>query len=197
MPGVSGSGAEFADQPPTIAMPAWVGWTLVLLGVGSFVPDVIVPVHLRFLVSLNIAGLVLGSFGVALLVGRVTVLGNMLVERGLINSRTVALDRLSYVGALNLRGGVPRWKLRLRDQAGNWCDISFDGCPVASRMRMLAAIEPWVKASGVRYDGPVESALAGNLWWPLDKELARQEEQWRRKAHSARPRGMPGAHQRR
>jgi hypothetical protein len=197
MPGVTDSGAEFADQPPTIAMPAWTGWTLVLLGVGSFVPDVLVSADLRDLVGLNIFGLVLGSFGVALLAGRVTVLGNMLVERGLISSRTVALDRLSYVGAFNVRGRVPHWKLRLCDQAGNRCDISFDGFPVAARMRMLAALEPWVKGSGVRYDGPVESALAGNLWWPQDKEHAREQEEWRRKVHSSRPRGMPGAHERR
>jgi hypothetical protein len=197
MPGVTDSGAEFADQPPTMAMPGWAGWTLVLLGAGSFVPDVIVSAPVRFLASLNISGLVLASFGVALLAGRVTVMGNTLVERGLIVSRTVALDRLSYVGALNVRGRVPRWKLRLSDQAGNQCDINFDGFPVATRTRVLAALAPWVKASGVRYDGPVESALAGNLWWPQDKERAREQKEWRRKVHSSRPRGTPGAHARR
>lgn len=125
-----------------------------------------------------------GSFAASLLFGigagsliaaaagatyRAEVRGGQLTFRGQWRrSQSVDLSRLVVVRAPDrperwLTGVRP---LILRDLDGDEVRISFYGTSPRGRRELLAALEPFLLSSSVSRTGPVDDALAGQLWWP-------------------------------
>jgi hypothetical protein len=113
-----------------------------------------------------------------------------LVARGIVFSKEILLDQLDSAEARFVRSRhYSFWKLCLRDRQGGRVGLSFTATPPAERQRFLRALAPYILAPGVFLAGPIDLAIAGNLWWPSVNHAAEQARQ--------RPPGMPGEHERR
>jgi hypothetical protein len=114
------------------------------------------------------------GLGAAFIVGGLTILRNrvelasgQLRVRGVIASESVVLDRLTSATAERQGGrNYSFWQLRLIDGEGGRVRLRLNGFPVAERLAVLDALRPYVVNPTVARDGPVENALAGDLWWP-------------------------------
>jgi hypothetical protein len=54
----------------------------------------------------------------------------------------------------------------LTDRLGASVRLTLYGTRPSQRHRVLAELEPYIMAAGVRREGLVDEALSGELWWP-------------------------------
>ncbi|HYZ55926.1 MAG TPA: hypothetical protein VE733_20845 [Streptosporangiaceae bacterium] len=148
-----------------IRTPAWQIWTVMLAACGFLIPEIFIRPTRGSLIFLNAFAVMMIVFAVAFWRNLIALRGETLTVRGLLAKKTVDLRSLSSVGVLRARGKVQYWKLTFSDRFGRSVSINFDGFRADERDRMLAAIKPWVLRPGIHLQGPVERAMAGQLWW--------------------------------
>lgn len=60
----------------------------------------------------------------------------------------------------------------LTGQQGVQVRLTLYGTRPSQRRRVLAELEPYIRADGVSRDGLVDEALSGELWWPHPRRRA-------------------------
>jgi hypothetical protein len=167
---MAGSGAydegDMADRIEVVP-PRW--W--LVIGVG---PAVVCGLVVVF-ASMDSTGRILwGAMAVLFLAGGMAILRNRFVVdgselklRGVMSWKRIDLARLATASAEQRRGrNYSFWELRLVDHDDHRVRLRLNGISRSSRVELLQAMRHYVEADGVVRQGPIEKALAGNLWWP-------------------------------
>jgi hypothetical protein len=157
--------SDMGHDSISIRMPAWQVWVTGVAACGFFAPEFFLHPTRATLTFYNFFGVVFTLITVTFYRNRIFVRGGVAGTRGLV-TKTVYLDYLTSVAVYRSRGKARYWRLELQDSYGHKVGINFDGLNVDDRLRWFAAVGPYVRRAGVSCTGPVEEALAGELWWP-------------------------------